>query len=377
MAERLVDRFGREIPEGIARRIAEVHPRFPQRAFVAEAARGYEALDLMARGRHLAQALRAHLPQDFEQAIAVLEHSLGPPLAATGGQGLAPFFYLPHSFFVQLFGLDHFEVSMRFQHALTRRFTAEFSIRPFIERHPRETFARLTEWARDPDVHVRRLVSEGTRPRLPWAPRLRALQADPRPGLALLELLRDDPEPYVRRSVANHLNDIGKDHPALLLETARRWLRDATPARRWIVERALRSVVKRADPQALALLGFGGKPRVTVRAAALTPARPRIGEAVVVAFEVVNGSASTQRVLVDFRVHFVKASGRAAAKTFKLKAVEIAPRASVRLQKRVSLAELTTRRHYPGEHRVEAVCSGKVFELGSFELRPLKRATAR
>ena len=169
---------------------------------------------------------------------------------------MAAFLYMPHLFFVARHGLDHFEDSMRAQHALTQLFTAEYSIRAFLEKHPGATLARLREWTADPSHHVRRLVSEGTRPRLPWAPRLRAFQKDPRPVLELLELLKDDPELYVRRSVANNLNDIGKDHPALLTAVAKRWLRGASPERRWIVSHALRSAVKRADAGALGALGY-------------------------------------------------------------------------------------------------------------------------
>ena len=176
-----------------------------------DATRGLEALELMDRGRHVMRAMRTHLPQDPAEAIGILERSLGPPLDGTEGHGMAPFRYLPHVLFVATHGLRCFEASMRAQHALTQRFTAEFSVRPFLEAEPARTLARLTAWTRDPSPHVRRLVSEGTRPRLPWAGRLRAFQRDPTPTLALLERLKDDPHPYVRRSVANHLNDIGKD----------------------------------------------------------------------------------------------------------------------------------------------------------------------
>ena len=138
----------------------------------------------------------------------------------------------------------------------------------------------LASWAHDPSPHVRRLVSEGTRPRLPWAPRLRSLVADPAPGLALIELLRDDPSAYVRRSVANHLNDVGKDHPALLLDTARRWLRGASEERRRLVTHALRSLARAGHSEALALLGHGGHPRIAVREVSIAPRRVRIGESV-------------------------------------------------------------------------------------------------
>src|SRR5262249_34126743 len=155
-----------------------------------------------------------------------------------------------------------FEPAMRAQYELTKRFSAESSIRAFLMQYPEATYARLLEWARDGSVHVRRLVSEGTRPRLPWAPRLRAFQDDPRPVIALLELLKDDPERYVQRSVANNLNDIGKDHPELAVEVCRRWSARTSPGRAWIVRHALRSLVKKGHRGALEAVGAGSRPKV-------------------------------------------------------------------------------------------------------------------
>jgi 3-methyladenine DNA glycosylase AlkC len=245
VAEPLKDAYGPEVPRRIAAMVSTAHPSFDSRAFVRDCLAGYGALNLIARGWRIADALHAHLPRDFPRAVEILLRSLGPGRQSPEGNGMAPFLYMPHAFFVARYGLDHFEASMRAQYEITKRFTAEFSIRPFIERHREATLERLGEWARDPDPHVRRLVSEGTRPRLPWAPRLREFQRDPAPVLALLELLKDDPELYVRRSVANNLNDIGKDHPELLAQTARRWLEGADANRRWLVKHALRSAVKR------------------------------------------------------------------------------------------------------------------------------------
>ena len=368
MAERLKDRYGEDVPRRIAAMIAAVHPGFPARAFVRTALDGYAQLDLMARGQQVARALHAHLPAHFPEAAAILVRSLGPALGAGGGDGMAPFVYLPHVLYVAEHGLGHFEDAMRAQYELTQRFTAEFSIRAFIERHPQETLARLAQWTRDPSAHVRRLVSEGTRPRLPWARRLRDFQRDPRPVLALLELLKDDTELYVRRSVANNLNDIGKDHPGLLFATARRWLEDADANRRWLVAHALRSAVKRGERGALEALGFGGKAPVAVRRVSITPRCVPVGSAVAIAFEVANTGRRPAQVLVDFRVHFVKANGRSAPKTFKIRRFTLAPGEAVRLARKVSLAPMTTRRHYPGRHVVEALINGRAVPLGAFRL---------
>lgn len=368
MATPLKNQFGAEIPRRIAEMIGPVFPAFARDAFVTDALEGYEALDLLPRGWKIAQALRRYLPKHYPDAIGILIESLGPKLDRTEGQGIAPFLYLPHVCFVAAYGLDHFEVSMRAQYELTQRFSAEFSIRPFLERYPEATLARLEEWARDPSPHVRRLVSEGTRPRLPWAPRLREFQKDPKRVLALLELLKDDPELYVRRSVANNLNDIGKDHPAL--ETARRWLENASEKRRWLVRHALRSAVKRAEPEALDVLGFGTKAAVSVANVRITPRNARIGDRVEIAFSLTNVDSCRQQVLVDFRIHLVKASGKTSPKVFKLRMVELAPGESVQLEKTVSLAEMTTRKHYAGTHAIDVLLNGRIERIGVFELEP-------
>jgi 3-methyladenine DNA glycosylase AlkC len=351
--------------------IEAVHPSFPSRAFLADALAGYERLELTPRARQIARSLNTHLPDDYGQAIEILLTSLGPTLERTEAQGMAPFLYLPHVFFVADYGLDHFEASMRAQYELTRRFTAEFSIRAFLVRHQQRTLARLAAWASDPDVHVRRLVSEGTRPRLPWAPRLRAFQQAPQPVLALLEMLKDDPELYVRRSVANNLNDIGKDHPALLVETCQRWMTRSTPERQWIIRHALRSAVKRGESGALKILGVGEVAKVAVERAAFTPKRVPIGRAVSFSFDIVNTSSKQQHLLIDFKVYFMKSNGNSNPKVFKLKTIDLAPRARVRLGKSVSLRNMTTRKHYPGAHRVDILVNGKAYPAGAFTvIRP-------
>lgn len=368
MAQQLKDQFGLSAPRAIARMIRAVHPEFPHDEFLRDVTRGYGPLSLTARGMHVAAALRRHLPEDYPLAVGILVESASQPHEHRAANGMSGFLYMPHLFFVARHGLEHFEESMRAQHALTQFFTAEFSIRAFLEKYPERTLARLREWTSDPSHHVRRLVSEGTRPRLPWAPRLRAFQEDPRPVLELLELLRDDPELYVRRSVANNLNDIGKDHPALLTEVARSWLRDATPERAWVVRHALRSAVKRADVGALKALGFGGKAEVAIRAVRISPAQPKIGGDVTISFDLVNAARRPQRVLADLVVHFTKARGTG-AKTFKLKAVNLPVGGRVQLSKKIGLAQLTTRKHYPGVQRVEALLNGQRRKLGSFLLR--------
>jgi 3-methyladenine DNA glycosylase AlkC len=371
VAEPLKAQFGAAVVRRLASEIAAVHKQFDARAFQRDALNGFDELELLDRGRHLGAALHRHLPQDFGAAIDVLLATLPASRASEGG--MASFFYLPHTEFVRANGVPHFEHSMRALHALTQHFTGEFAVRPFFEHHEAATLARFEAWTRDESEHVRRLVSEGSRTRLPWAPRLRVFQQEPAPVLRLLELLRDDPALYVRRSVANNLNDIGKDNPESMFTTVERWMTDASPERRWIVQHALRSAVKAGDARALKVLGYGSTSRLAVAASSITPARPALGTKVVVTCTVHNPSRKSQRAVVDLRVHFVKASGAANVKVFKLAAVDLAPGAAQDLRKTVSLADLTTRKHYVGIHQVELQMNGVVTSLGSFTVVQSKR----
>jgi 3-methyladenine DNA glycosylase AlkC len=272
---------------------------------------------------------------------------------------MVPFLYMPHVMYVGERGLGHFEASMAAQHAITQRFSCEQSIRAFIDAEPERTLARLAEWTSDPSLHVRRLVSEGTRQRLPWAPRLRPFMDDPSPVLPLLEALRDDPSGYVRRSVANNLNDIAKDHPGLVVEVARGWLAGAPPVRRRLVRHGLRTLVKAGDPEALALLGLTASPALEVRDLAVTPDPAPIGGSMTARMRLVNAGARPARAIVHLRVDFATARGGVARRTFVVKELELGPGEEVPLGKSVSLRQHTTRTHHPGRHRVAAAVNGQ------------------
>jgi 3-methyladenine DNA glycosylase AlkC len=239
----------------LAHNLKLAHPSFDSAKFHRLAKEGIEPLGILDRGHHLAAVMRKTLPTDYKKAIRVIVKSLTPPQTETDSLGLAVFFYLPHVFFVSDHGLepDDFETSMQAQYELTRRFSAEFSIRPFLIRYQDKTLEKLQQWMHDPCPHVRRLCTEGTRPRLPWAMRIPAFIKDPRPALPILEHLKDDPDLYVRRSVANHLGDIAKDHPQLVFDLAHRWVKDANEDRKWLIRHAVRHPAKHEHPEALKL----------------------------------------------------------------------------------------------------------------------------
>jgi 3-methyladenine DNA glycosylase AlkC len=370
MAASLKTFFSPALVRRLAGDICRAHAAFPERSFVRQACRGLDALELLDRGRHIAKALERCLPQDYPAAIKVLLDSLGPehPSDELIGAGMAPFFYLPHTLFVAERGLDHFELSMQAQYELTKRFSAEASIRPYIAKDPERAFAVLHQWTTDRNAHVRRLVSEGTRLRLPWAARVPWLDANPERVLELLERLKDDPTTLVRRSVANNLNDLGKVRPGLLAQTCESWLKVASAERRTLIEHALRSAVKRGEPYALALLGYGGKAAVSLESVAFDPPRVAIGARVSLRFALRSTSERLQNLLVDVAIHFMKANGRVSPKVFKIGRVELAAGRRVGFKTDISLAIHTTRVPRPGTHHVDILVNGEAIVAGSFEV---------
>lgn len=354
--------FGSELVVDLARRIQAVFPTFPTAAFVAQVTPQLGPRELKGRVAVIAAGLHDHLPPSYPEAIRILLAILGPSHDEADGMFADGWYHWPLAAFVEHYGLDHLDESLVAMHAITQRHTAEFAIRPFLVRYPDRVLAVLQSWASDPSFHVRRLVSEGTRTRLPWAARLPQFIADPTPVLALLERLKDDPSAYVRRSVANNLNDLAKDHPDLVLSTLRRWQTGASPERQGIIRHALRTLVKQGHPEALLLLGAAA-PEVVLEALAITPAQIRIGETVELVVTLRSTAATPQQLVVDYIVELPGVRGAPRTKVFKLRAQMLAGGATLRLLKRHTFAPVSVRAIYPGRHRIVVQVNGRI--LGS------------
>ena len=264
-------------------------------------------------------------------------------------------------------GAAAFEDAMETLRLMTQRSTAEFAIRPLIDADQARALAIMARWVEDPSHHVRRLVSEGTRPRLPWGMRLRALVADPRPVLPLLERLRDDPSDYVRRSVANHLGDVAKDHPDLAVEVAREWMRGAPEARVALLRHALRHPVKAGNADALALFGWRPPDLAPVRVEVDRDA-VRMGEEIVVAADLTSTATGPQDLVVDLVLHLVKANGRTAPKVFKGGTMTLEAGRTVRFRRTHRFREVTTRRAHGGAHGVALRINGVDTAVAGFDL---------
>lgn len=336
-----------------------VYPDFDKKKFLALTLPAIPPLSLMQRLDLMATALQATLPPDYRAALKILRNLA--PRINSGFVALV----LPR--FVALYGVDDVAVSLEALRFFTPFGSSEFAIREFLRRDLAGTLTVMREWSSDADEHVRRLASEGCRPRLPWSFRLEKLVADPTPVLPILENLRSDPALYVRKSVANHLNDITKDHPALVMTLLEGWPRDDKHTA-WIVKRALRTLIKQGDRRALALIGAGEKPRVRIEDFRVSPATVKLGGHATVAFTLVSTAKKPQRVIVDYCVHYVKKSGGTAEKVFKLKELLLAPGESVALSVKRALRDFTTRVHHAGVHRVELAVNGERLAEGAFTL---------
>jgi 3-methyladenine DNA glycosylase AlkC len=373
LAEALKLRLDAALVRDAAQHLQRAWPGFDRARFTALALDGLDALELKPRARHIASALDATLPDDFDRLAATIEASLAPPrsddtLPATGAAGLAGWIVWPLTELIAARGLAHPERALAALHALTQRWTAEWAIRPFIERHPALAFETLQRWTHDPSPHVRRLVSEGSRPRLPWGLQLRSLVADPSPTLPLLHALQDDASAYVRRSVANHLNDIAKDHPGVVADWLAAHLPGAPPQRVALLRHASRTLVKAGDARVLAAWGIGAPLRGEA-ALTITPRRIVLGGAVTLDVVLRSTSRRAQRLVVDYAVHHVKADGSTSAKVFKGWVVELAPGEERRLAKTHAVRPISTRRYHPGRHRVTLQVNGRAAAEATFDLR--------
>ncbi|MCB9163106.1 MAG: DNA alkylation repair protein [Flavobacteriales bacterium] len=359
MAEPLKEMFNRAYFERLAREVERAAPQLWRSALLKDLLNGNEQRELNARLRHTSDVLRTHLPQDFREAIALLK-KVAPRMPKGYTALLYPDFIGQH-------GLNDPAFSLEALKHFTTYGSSEFAVREFFRRDPQGTLQVMRAWAEDEDEHVRRLASEGSRPRLPWSFRLDAVMKDPTLTTPILERLRADDSLYVRKSVANHLNDIGKDHPDHMLGILRSWDR-ALPQTAWIAKHASRTLIKAGNVDALALFAFDSNVMVRVEALELSPERLKLGEVLMFSFSLVSEAAREQQLVIDYAIHYRKANGGNSRKVFKLKEITLGPRASVGITKRQRFIDFSTRKHYAGEHSMEILVNGNVMARAAFQL---------
>jgi 3-methyladenine DNA glycosylase AlkC len=344
--------------EQLAAEVAALYPSFDRASFLACATGGgFEEMALKEKMRHATKCLHAFLPDDYAQALDLLL-KVAPQFPGFDG--------MVFSDFVALYGLHDWQHSLPALREFTRTISAEFAIRPFINQDPERALPYLYEWAADPDPAVRRLASEGSRSRLPWAEAIPAFKADPTPILPILEKLKGDPAEDVRRSVANNLNDISKDNPQVVLDLAESWYGETGDVD-WVVKHACRTLLKRGDMRAMRLFGFADPAQVQVSSLTFRPAELSIGEDLLFSYELDVQTAEPRLLRLEYAVNFVRSKGKSSRKVFHQREFEFAPGLHT-ISKKHSFRDLSTRTHYPGEHLFEIIVNGVVKKQGSVRL---------
>lgn len=363
--------FNRERVKYLAGLFLEADPSFDSAGFVKKVMKGFQPLELKQRIVHITQALEKHLDSDFKIAAKQIVEALPPPLDPTKtDDDFGDFIFAPLGEFVVRNGLEakHRNLALKTLRELTQRFSMEDAMRAFINTWPEETFERLSKWSTDKNYHVRRLVSESTRPFLPWSVRLNIDASKP---MELLEKLHSDSTRYVTRSVANHLNDISKIDPDLVLKTLKKWKTEGQQSEdemAWMTRHALRTLVKKGHAGALKTLGFRPNPKISIGKFALSPQKVKPGEAIEFSFEI--SADQKESLLVDYIIHFVKANGTSAPKVFKLKQLQLEKGEKILVKKRHPFrANATTFTLYPGTHHITLQINGMILDKLSFEMQ--------
>lgn len=367
MAEPLKQLINAEAVSFLADQLAQQFSGFDKHHFQQQVCAELQSLSLTGRINLLAQAIAAQLPDDFSKVVPAL-HRLAENWPDTENpKGWQHYIVWPVISYAGAAGLKTPQLALPLLAKLTPLFTAEFAIRPYLEQHFDDCYQQMLRWTGSTDPHLRRLASEGLRPRLPWGKRLDHI---PLPkALALLERLKDDDSVYVQKSVANHLNDLSKDYPQQIVALCQRWQPDATPARRWIIRRALRSLQKQADPTALQILGYQTELPLNVEFQ-LAETQCPIGGALSLQLTVTNQSAQPQSLLIDYQLWFKRANGSLSAKVFFWRRITLTPGQQITLHKQQAMQQLSTRKLYPGQQQIGLRINGQQQAQQLFLLMP-------
>jgi len=356
MGEQLKDMYNEGFLREFGEKVHNVYCNFNPESFIDSIiTEDWDGIQLKARMRRIAETLGQHLLMDYEGALNVLfsidESCIG-----------FPYMFFPD--FVEVYGQaeEHWELSMKALERFTQRSSSEFAIRPFIVRDTDRTMNQMMIWAEHSNEHVRRFASEGCRPRLPWGIALQIFKKDPSKVLNILEQLKSDPSIYVRKSVANNLNDIANDNPDVVIDIVRRWI-NINPHTDWILRKGCRTLIRNANSEALKLFDYtnfeDGELQITEASILVDPYEIKIGESCELRYELNVPKGESAHIRIEYGIDFVKARGNISRKLFLLSDKTVTGGTHISGTKTHSFADLTIRRHYTGEHRINLLINGQ------------------
>jgi 3-methyladenine DNA glycosylase AlkC len=345
--------------------IGAVLPSFNKQRFISQIFTGdFEEKELKERMRHTSQTLHSFMPSDFKKATSLIEQLILQLKKQGSSDDSLPLMFIPD--YIELYGINEFEPAVDALETVTQFVSCEFAVRPFLLMYGDKMINRMKRWSTHENYKVRRLASEGSRPRLPWAMAIPFLKTDPSPILPILENLKNDSSEWVRKSVANSLNDIAKDHPDIVIRLARKWkgISKETDA---IIKHGSRTLLKKGHTEILSHFGLKAKD-IHVTGFKIKTPRVKRGQELIFGFHVANENKSKQTVRLEYGLYYLKANGQWTKKVFKISEKSMGPGVNVHVERKQSFRTITTRVYYPGKHKLSIIVNGSEKDLKTFVL---------
>ncbi len=366
MAEPLKNIYNKDFFDQFTKSLEEVMPDFDTTSFIHDIYDdAWKSKELKERMRHITLVLNNHLEEDFQKNTQTLL-KLIPVLRKNGFKDDAlEFIFLPD--FIEVYGLEHFDTSIAAIEIITQFITCEFAVRPFIIQYPKKMMKQMRQWSKHSHPMVRRLSSEGCRPRLPWAMALPTLKQNPSPILPILKKLKKDESESVRRSVANNLNDISKDHPTIVIDLVKNWLGKSKEVD-WVCKHASRTLLKQGNKEVMQLFGFGSVEQINITHFKVLTPSIKMGDYLEFSFQLENTNESATKIRLEYGIYFQKANGTLSRKVFKISEKEYPPQSKRMIEKRQHFKPITTRKYHSGQHQVSIIINGEEMDKRDFEL---------
>ncbi|WP_111707851.1 DNA alkylation repair protein [Lutibacter citreus] len=365
MAELLKNIYNNNFFEEFSNALKSVVPHFNKESFINQILdKNWNEKELKQRMRHITIVLKQHLYNDFNKNVNVLTETINH-LKRNGINGGLEYIIIPD--FIEVYGLDDYPTSIKAIEEITQFITCEFAIRPFIIKYENELLKQMLQWSKHNKSAVRRLASEGCRPRLPWAMALPSLKENPKPIFPILENLKNDNTKTVRLSVANNLNDISKDNPQIIIDLVKKWL-GKTSETDWVLKHASRTLLKQGNLEIMQLFGFSSIENLKIESFKILTPSVKIGEYVEFSFNLLNTASCTSKLRLEYGLYYQKANGSLSRKVFKISEKEYPKNSKTLIKKKQSFKIITTRKFHVGEHQVSIILNGVELDKRSFTL---------
>lgn len=359
MAEPFKNYFNEKLVNDLADAIVGVYQKFDKKKLMKIVFdKEWENRELKERMRHISNSLFTTFDMEFVDSLKIVRQ------VADEFEGFSSIIFADY---VEVYGLNDFDESIEALEQFTKKSSSEFAVRPFIVKYPQKMMKQMYKWSKNSNHHVRRLSSEGCRPRLPWAMALPEFKKDPAPIMPILETLKNDESEYVRKSVANNLNDISKDHPELVLKIAKKW-QGKSKETDWVIKHACRTLLKKGNKEALKMFGVSKTIATEVLQLKLEKEKIKLGDSTYFSFDVKLKEETSQKLRLEYKIHYVNASGGISHKIFKISEIELSPGEVKSYKKKLSFKDLTIRKHFPGKHLLVVVVNGVEKKAVNFNL---------